>query len=192
VATAPDTDWGSFKELGVRHMRVWRRKLIFASLVVAPWLLASPLSAADDCDLSKVKSAAALHEMLSRRAVEVVERASRAGYGTDRRLAQLVDPSASFNLGAGDVGRPLGNGVAGARSLADTMHPNSFRFDGWNYMDMPVDGCSTQEVTVEFIDAPGKESSLVKFTFQAGRVVSGTGWARFFESGRLDLVEEHH
>jgi len=173
-------------------VRIWHRGLLFASLVATPWLLTSLPSAADECDLGKVKSAAKLREVLSRRAVEVVERASRAGYATDKRLAQLVNPSASFDLGGGDVGRPLGNGLAGASSLADTMHATNFRFDGWNYMDMLVDGCSTQKVSVDFIDTPGKQSSQVEFTFRAGRIVSATGWARFFESGPLDRVEEHH
>lgn len=166
-------------------MHDWRHRLVFISLVAFPGVLVALPSSADECDLSDVKSAAKLHEVLSRRAVEVVERAGRTGYRTDERLAQLVDTQAVFDLGGGDVDRPLGTGVAGARSLVDTMHADSFRFDGWNYVDMPADGCGTQKVSVEFMDVPGRQSAPVEFTFRAGRIVSGTGWARFFESGSL-------
>jgi hypothetical protein len=52
-------------------------------------------------------------------------------------------------------------------------------------MAMPIDACSKHEVEVEFVDSRGKNVSHVKFTFQAGRVVSADGWMRSFESGPL-------
>lgn len=122
-----------------------------------------------------------LHRFLSLRAIEVVRLASSRG----NQLAALVAPSARFDLGAGDVGRPLGTGVDGARELARTMDADTYRFFGWDYMDMPADPCSKQKVEVEFIDTQGKSLSRVEFTFEAGRVVSAHGWERSFETGRL-------
>lgn len=133
------------------------------------------------CGLPEITGSRELHQFLSLRAVEVVKRAANP----DNGLAALVAPSASFNLGAGDVGRPLGTGVDGARELARTMKADTYRFLGWDYMDMPADACSKRKVEVEFIDSHGKNVSRVEFTFEAGRVVSSVGWERSFESGRL-------
>ena len=132
------------------------------------------------CGLPEITSSRELHQFLSLRAVEVVRRANRDG-----ELATLIAPSASFSLGAGDVGRPLGTGVDGARELARTMNADTYRFLGWDYMDMPANACASQEVEVEFIDSQGKNVSRVKFTFESGRVVSAAGWERSYESGRL-------
>jgi hypothetical protein len=134
-----------------------------------------------ECGLPEISSASELDRFLSLRAVEVVRLAARSNDG----LAALVAPSASFNLGAGDVGRPLGTGVDGARELARTMKADTYRFLGWDYMDMPADPCSKRKVAVEFIDSQGKSVSRVEFTFEAGRVVSADGWERSFETGRL-------
>ena len=144
-------------------------------------LTAGPTFAGARCGLSQIKSASELHQFLSLRAVEVVKRAA----SPDDGLAALVAPSASFDLGAGDVGRPLGMGVDGARALARTMKADTYRFLGWDYMDVPVDPCATQKVEVEFIDSQGKNVSRVEFTFEAGRVVSADGWERSFEAGEL-------
>lgn len=95
----------------------------------------------------------------------------------------LVDPSASFDLGAGDVDRPLGTGVAGAHELALTMQAGTYRLFGLDYMDGPADPCSRHKVEVEFIDDQAKVLSRVEFTFEAGRVTSATGWQRTFETG---------
>ena len=65
------------------------------------------------------------------------------------------------------------------------MKADAYRFLGWDYMDMPADPCSKREVEVEFIDSQRKTVSRVKFTFEAGRVVSADGWERSFETGRL-------
>ena len=139
------------------------------------------LASSSGCGLPKISGATELHEFLSLRAVEVVRLASNRG----NRLAALVAPSASFDLGAGDVGRPLGTGGDGARKLALTMKADTYRFLSWDYMDMPVDPCSKHKVEVEFIDTQGKNVSRVEFTFEAGRVVSANGWEKSFETGRL-------
>lgn len=133
------------------------------------------------CGLPEITRSRELHQFLSLRAVEVVKRAANR----DGELASLIAPSASFSLGAGDVGRPLGTGVEGARELARTMNADTYRYLGWDYMDMPVDACSSQKVEVEFIDSKGKNVSRVEFVFESGRVVSAAGWARSYEAGRL-------
>lgn len=133
------------------------------------------------CGMPQISGLRELHQFLSLRAVEVVRMAARSEDG----LAALVAPSASFNLGAGDVGRPLGTGINGARALSRTMKADTYRFLGWDYMDMPADPCSKRKVEVEFIDSQDKNVSRVEFTFEAGRVVSVDGWERSFETGRL-------
>ena len=161
----------------------------FLRMKVPQWLacVALVLAAAPSfaepsgCGLPEITSSRELHQFLSLRAVEVVRRAANR----DGEIAALIAPSASFSLGAGDVGRPLGTGVDGAREFARTMNADTYRFLGWDYMDMPVDACSSQEVEVEFIDSQGKNVSRVKFTFESGRVVSAAGWERSYESGRL-------
>lgn len=133
------------------------------------------------CVRPDISGSRELERFLSLRAVDVVRLAARSDDG----LAALIAPSASFNLGAGDVGRPLGTGVEGARALARTMKADSYRFLGWDYMDIPADPCSQRKVVVEFIDSRGKNVSRMEFTFEAGRVVSADGWERSFETGRL-------
>lgn len=150
--------------------------------LLAAALAVGPASAAPSgCGLPDISGSNELNRFLSLRAVDVIKRAA----GSDEGLAALVAPSASFNLGAGDVGRPLGAGINGARSLAQTMKADTYRFLGWDYMDMPADPCSKQKVEVDFIDSQGKRMSRVEFTFESGRVVSADGWQRSFEAGRL-------
>ena len=154
------------------------QRLVFLCLVLA----AGPVFAAPSgCGLPKITSTRELQRFLSLRAVEVVKRAA----DRDDALAALITSSASFSLGAGDVGRPLGTGVAGARELARTMNADTFRFFGWDYMDVPADACSRQKVVVEFIDSRAKNVSRMEFVFESGRVVSATGWKRSYASGRL-------
>lgn len=140
---------------------------------------------AQSCDIAATKSARALHETLSRLAVEAVRRAASANWVTDQRLLGLVAPEARISLGAGDVGRPLGTGTAGLRELAKTMHADTYRFLGWDYMDGPAEPCGTNKVSVEFIDTAARQISRVDFTFNNGQIVEGEGWARSFEAGSL-------
>jgi hypothetical protein len=133
------------------------------------------------CGLPTISGSRELQQFLSLRAVEVV----RLAASSDKGLAALVDPSASFSIGSGDVGRPLGTGVNGARSLAQAMRADTYRFLGWDYMDMQADPCSKSKVEVEFIDSHGKSVYKMDFTFEAGRVLSAEGWERSFETGSL-------
>lgn len=163
-------------------MRAVRCVLTLALLSLATNSAAASAGAA--CPLAKIASVLELHEVLSLRAVEVVELASQAD-GRDSRLAALVAPSASFSLGAGDVGRPLGTGVDGARALAKAMNADTFRYLGWDYMDGPAKPCASQKVTVEFVNSRNKSLSQVEFTFEAGRIANAAGWSRSFETGAL-------
>ena len=157
-------------------------KMILPGVCSSLLVMAGPVSAAPSgCGLPAITGMAELDRSLELRAVEVVKRAA----SQDAGLATLVAPSASFSLGGGDVARPLGTGVDGARELARTMHADSYRFLGWDYMDTPADPCANHQVTVEFIDNHGKTVSQVEFTFEAGRVVAAAGWQRSFETGRL-------
>lgn len=108
-------------------------------LFVGTILAAGPTFAASTrCDLHAFTSSRELHQYLSLRAVEVVKQAANP----DGALAELVAPTATFNLGAGDVGRPLGTGIDGARELARAMNADTYRFLGWDYMDKPPNACS--------------------------------------------------
>jgi len=149
---------------------------------IALMLVAGPsFAGTSGCSLSEITGSRELHQVLSLRAVEVVKRAASG----DSQLVELIAPSASFSLGAGDVGRPLGTGVDGARELARTMNADAYRYLGWDYMDMPTDACSRHKVEVEFIDSQGKTVSRVEFVFESGRIVSAAGWERSYEDGRL-------
>lgn len=150
--------------------------LLAMALAVGPAFAGS-----STCGLPGISGSNELHQLLSLRAVDVIKRAAGSGAG----LAALVAPSATFNLGAGDAGRSLGTGVNGARKLAQEMHADTYRFLGWDYMDMPADPCSKRKVEVEFIDSQDKLVSHVEFTFEAGRVTAADGWQRSFETGHL-------
>lgn len=167
------------------------RTLCLATLI-ACLLLPAPTSAAVEpgtCDLARISRSRELHDALSRRAVEIVDRAARRSWQTDARLTDLVSPSAPFSLGAGDVGRPLGTGPSGARALAVVMNADTFRFAGWDYMDSAADACAVQRIEVEFVDTAGKSSSRMAFTFRAGRIVAAEGWSRSIESGAVTPVD---
>lgn len=162
-------------------MKIRQLILFVGSVLTAGPAFAGPAR----CGLHEFTSSRELHQFLSLRAVEVIKQAANPDDG----LAALVAPTATFNLGAGDVGRPLGTGTDGARELARTMKADTYRFPGWDYMDMPPNACSKPEVEVEveFIDSQDKNVSRVKFTFEVDRirVVSAVGWERSFETGRL-------
>lgn len=151
--------------------------LICIVVAVASPAFATPVG----CGVPDISRARELDRFLILRAIDVVKRAA----GPDEGLAALVAPDANFSLGAGDVGRPMGTGLNGARALARVMRADTYRFLGWDYMNMPADPCSRQKVEIEFIDNQSKFVSRVEFTFEAGRVVSAEGWQRSFETGRL-------
>ena len=153
--------------------------------VIAVILLVAAQASGAECDLAGIKTARTVHERLGRRAVEIVAAASPTSSLTDTRLSQLVSQSARFSLGGGDVGRPLGNGSAGARSLAITMGADQCRFLGWDYMDGPADRCGKQSITVEFVSTADRLVSRVEIRFDQGRVIEANGWQQSFESGSL-------
>lgn len=142
-------------------------------------------SGAGTCPLANIKSARELHDFLSLRAVEVIKLASQPRTHEDSRLATLVAPSASFSLGGGDVVQPLGTGLEGAHALAYTINADVYRYLGWDYMDMPVDACSSQKITVEFVDSGSKSIARVDFTFDGGLLVKAAGWSDTFQTGPL-------
>lgn len=137
------------------------------------------------CDLSTATSMQAVHNAFAHRAVEVMTLASADDVAKERRLTELIDPSAAFVLGSGDVGLPLGKGASGARAMARRINADQYRFLGWDYMDGPANGCSKGEIEVEFLDSARGATSQVKFTFENGRIVATSGWQRTYETGRL-------
>ena len=125
---------------------------------------------------------AELRSALAKRAVEVVSRAAQAE--PQARFSEFVASSATFSLGTGDVGRPLGVGIAGAISLAQEMDADRFRFIEWDYIPTPVrDACGTQKVEVEFVSSRRNEVFPMTFTFKGGLVVDAAGWSRSFQTG---------
>ena len=157
--------------------------LVLAALLAVPAPGPEPVAAA--CDMPAFDEIGPLHNFLGMRAVEIVDRASRPEWEADERLRRLVSPHATFGLGAGDVGRPLAGGVAGAHALAMQMKADSYRFLGWDYFPMPIEKCSSHEIMVEFIDSAGSNGAAVTFTFEAGRLVKADGWHRSFHSGAI-------
>ncbi len=137
------------------------------------------------CDLAGIDRAREVHDVLNRRAVDIIAKAASDDWEIDHDLARLISPSASFSLGAGDVGRPLPTGLEGARALAVMVDAARYRFYRWNSMNMPADACAVQRVSVEFIGEDDQISSTIEFTFDQGRVTAASGWQRGFESGPL-------
>jgi len=156
-----------------------------SSTMIAAILLLAVNAPISGCDLADIKTARSLHEALGRRAAKIIAAASAGGPNANALLDGLIDQSASFALGAGDVGRPLGTGVAGARSLAETMNADQFRFLGWDYMDSPADACGKQSIKVDFISSTDRRISQVEFTFQQARLIAAKGWQRSYETGAL-------
>ncbi len=168
-------------------METWR--LLFGALMGALlFVAAGKAQAASACDFAGIESAAKLKTLMQERAVEVVTLAARATAKDLKRLQSLVEPTANFDLGAGDLGRGLGTGIEGARELAAAMHANLYIVAGWDYMDMEVEApCAEQKVAVEFLDNRVKARSYVTFTFVNGRVTGVQGWEGSYRTGPLPL-----
>ena len=164
------------------------RRFLICSLTIGALLAAAAgrADAAPACDLAKIESAAKLQATLQDRAVEVVTLAAKSSAKDLKRLETLIAPDARFELGSGDLGRSLGEGVEGARAFARDMQANLYIVEGWDYMDMPADKpCGEQKVTVEFLDNRIKKRCSVNFTFQNGRVTSALGWDRSYRTGAM-------
>ena len=70
------------------------------------------------------------------------------------------------------------------------MKADTYRFLDWNYIPTPVKGpCGVQKVEIEFTDSRGRNVYPVTFTFRGGRIVSAEGWARTFETGPVEAVQ---
>ena len=148
-------------------------------------------SDSNSCPLAKITGARELQSVLSKQAVEIIKLA--AGSPADNeRLSTIVSPSASFSTGGGDVVVPLGVGVEGARALAKNMEADTFRYLGWDYLDMPADACSLHVVTVEFVDGRSNTVSTVEFSFDRGLLVKAKGWSRSFEIGSMNTANRRH
>ena len=174
--------------------RASHRHLVFA-LAIPALLLGAPAAIArppaDSCAFKAARTIAELRSALSLRAVEIVNRAAAAKSDTDPRRRQMLTPSATFALGAGDVGQPLGTGIPGARALARLMKADRFRFLGWDYIPTPIeDACAREKVDIEFIDTRDNRVYPVAFTFEGGRLISAEGWSRTFATGPIDPIRD--
>lgn len=152
-------------------------------LVASLLLLASAPDAA--CDLRAIRTAKGAHEALSRRAVEIISIASKPDANAKAELEALIEPSAPFTLGAGDVGRPLGRGPNGAAAMAKAMNADSYRFLGWDYLDSPADACADRKVTIEFSNSKLGRQAAVEFAYSNGRLALAKGWEHSVEAGSM-------
>ena len=142
-----------------------------------------PDQLACDPEVSKVESTKQLHEILARRSIEIVFEAMK--HESDKELAGLISPSSQFSLGSGDVGRPMGEGISGARKFASELSAYSYEYFGWDYMDGPVDACSEQISKVVFITKDGSGLGTVEFRYLGGILQSAYGWLRSRNHGKM-------
>lgn len=170
------------------------RTLLLALLAASSAL--TPQSKAADvprvvCDVPPVEYVGQLQSELSRRAVRAINLAAASDGKSMAALKRLIDPTASFSSGGGDVGLPLASGVAGALALAREMKADTFRFAGWDGIPTPVsDRCGEQKVEVEFTDSHGGDFFPVTFTFKSGKIIAAQGWRRSFQSGPMIAVRQ--
>ena len=166
------------------------------SFTALPLLLALPSGPAyaspiANCTMPADRGIGAVYGELSRRAVEIVTRAAANGWKNDRELLAVVAPEAKFGLGAGDVGRPLGTGLTGARALANEMKADSYRYFTWSSIPSQIDPCGEWSVKIEFIDSRSKNLADMEFTFSNGTLKSAMGWVRWYASGQLKPVQKN-
>lgn len=160
-------------------------------LLVAAVAWSTPLAHAETanaaaCAMPATRNIGTVYDTLSRRAVEIVERSSLPGWEKDAELGTLVAPDAEFSLGSGDVGRPLGQGVAGAHALAQAVKADSFRYLAWSAIPMEVDPCGEWSVKVEFIDSRTSALAAMEFKFSGGVLRSALGWSQWYVAGPLE------
>ncbi|WP_157136832.1 hypothetical protein [Sphingomonas sp. PAMC 26617] len=168
---------------------------LFFAILAASAVLTSQSKAADVprvvCDVPPVEYVGELQSKLSQRAVHAINLAASSDGKSTAALERLIDPSASFSSGAGDVGLPLASGVAGAIALAREMKADTFRFVGWDGIPTPVnDRCGEQKVDIEFTDTHDGNFFPVTFTFKSGRIVAAQGWRRSFQSGHITAARQ--
>lgn len=165
-------------------------------LLLAAVLTTTPLARADalpPClgvnDARKGRLQSEVRSELSRRAIEIIERAKAAKWKDDDRLRELVVPSATFFIMFGEVGLPLPSGPTGARHLAENIEADRYRFYGWDDLDGPADACAKHKIEVEFSESYGGRSWTVEFQFERGRVVAATTSERSVTTGLLSGAE---
>jgi len=148
---------------------------------------ASPVA---NCTMPADRGIGAVYGELSRRAIEIVTRATADGWKNDPKLLALVAPDAAFGLGSGDVGRPFGTGLGGARTLAREMKADSYRYFTWSSIPSQVDPCGEWKVRVEFIDSRSANLADMEFSFRGGVLISAQGWMRWYVSGQLEPAKD--
>lgn len=131
-----------------------------------------------------------VYATLSQRAIAIVEHAATEGWQRDSELRALMRPNTEFDLGSGDVGRPLGKGPAGAHALATEMKADSFRYLPWSSIPMVVDPCDEWSVKVVFIDSRASMLADMEFKFRSGVLVSAKGWSQSYVAGQLKPVAD--
>jgi hypothetical protein len=128
--------------------------------------------------------------VLEKRVVDASSRAALAVEADGKGLNDFVAENAKFDLGAGDVGRPLGQGFSGLRRLMDEILADRYRFDGWDFMSRKENPCDVHEVTVEFSSRKLGHRAEVKFRFDGGRIVEGRGWLRSMTTGVFPATQD--
>lgn len=137
------------------------------------------------CDVLGAKDIGAVRHVLSMRLVDIFRRSRAEKWQQDPELKRLVNPAAEFDLGGGDVGRPMGTGLTGARKMVGVMPMASFRYTSWTSIPMPADACAEQQVTVEFFDPATGDVARVEGSFRGGILLSAKGWMHAEVSGKL-------
>lgn len=114
-----------------------------------------------------------LYQVYSLRSVEIVSLAQKSR--TDD-LQRLISSEAQFDIGSGDVGRPLEDGVAGAVQLAKDLAAKTYEFASWSGPPYKRNACDEIAVEVTFVPENGRSSATVKFTYRNGHLISAKGW----------------
>ncbi|RVU07634.1 hypothetical protein EOE18_00655 [Novosphingobium umbonatum] len=169
--------------------------ILILALLAASSAYSEQLKAADvahiACDVPSIKYIGELQSLLSQRAVQAMNLAAASDGKPNAELQRLIDPTASFSSGGGDVGLPLASGVAGAMALAREMKADTYRFFGWDGIPaLAQDRCGEQKIVVEFIDTHSGGLFRVAFTFDGGRIISAKGWRRTSQSGPMTPVRQ--
>jgi len=154
-------------------------------LIATPFQHAPVRLAPRPCDVGAAKDIGAVQHVLSKRLVDIFRRARGEGWQQDPTLERLVAPDAAFDLGAGDVGRPMGGGTTGARNISIAMPASSFRYTSWMSIPMPADACAEQQVTVDFFDPATGDVARVEGIFRGGILLSAKAWMQAEVSGKL-------
>lgn len=160
--------------------------IAFGALLIGLPLPQGPATPAPRaCDVIESKDVGAVRQVLSLRLVDIFRRSRAETWRQDPELRRLIDPTAEFDLGGGDVGRPMGTGLAGARKMVGEMPKASFRYTSWTSIPMPADACAEQQVTVDFFDATTGDVARIEGRFRSGILMSAKGWMHAEVSGKL-------